>query len=95
MTLDFDAPCSLSAVVLREDITQGQRIDAVDVYVDGQLLAHRESVGYQRIIRFDEPVTARQVVIRIPGFRTRVHLRVRHRSGGLTCPCSAATRPHP
>lgn len=74
VTLDFDAPRPLSAVVLREDITQGQRIDAVDVYVDGQLLAHRESVGYQRIIRFDEPVTARQVVIRIPGFRTRVHL---------------------
>ena len=60
VTLDFDEPCSLSAVV--------------DVYIDGQLLAHRESVGYQRIIRFDEPVTARQVVIHIPGFRTRVHL---------------------
>lgn len=71
IVLDFDRPRSLAAVVLREDITVGQRVDMVDIYADGRHIARKESIGYQRIIRFDEPVTASRLTVRIPEFRLR------------------------
>lgn len=74
VTLDFDTPRCIDAVVLREQIAVGQRIDVVEVRagrpVDSQLLASKESVGYQRIVRFD-PVTTDHIEIRIPAFRIR------------------------
>ncbi|KAB7791073.1 alpha-L-fucosidase [Bifidobacterium leontopitheci] len=74
VTLDFGRPRRIGALILREDIAVGQRIDMVDVYADEQQIAHKESVGYQRIIRFDTPVRTSQITVRIPEYRLRPQL---------------------
>jgi alpha-L-fucosidase len=55
-TLTFDRPHSVEAVVVREDITQGQRIEHLVVHgrQDGRWrpLAEAHAVGYQRILTF-------------------------------------------
>lgn len=54
--LTFDAPRSVGAVVVSEDLRQGQRIEALTVRatVEGRdlVLARAGSVGYRRVMRF-------------------------------------------
>lgn len=63
ITLRFDAPVSIEALVVGEDIAQGQRIEhlRVDAWVDQgwRHLGTAESVGYQRILRFPALETER------------------------------------
>lgn len=68
LTLRWEAETEVSAVVVREDIRQGQRIEelAVTARVDGRdvVIARAESVGYQRILRFP-PVRTDRVAVAI------------------------------
>lgn len=56
VTLAFDGPRSVGAVVVSEDIRHGQRVEAVTVsaIVDGQdvVVCRASSVGYRRVLRF-------------------------------------------
>lgn len=79
VTLRFDAPRTVGAVVLEEDITQGQRIDEVVVTscVDSgveQEIARAHSVGYRRIITLDKPVTATGVRVTVTKSRQGFYL---------------------
>ena len=60
----------VGAIVLEEDITQGQRIDeaVVTARVDGdneQEIARVHCVGYRRIVTLEKPVTATQVRVTV------------------------------
>ena len=79
VSLRFDAPRTVVAVVLEEDITQGQRIDEVVVTscVDSgveQEIARAHSVGYRRIITLDKPVTATGVRVTVTKSRQGFYL---------------------
>jgi alpha-L-fucosidase len=72
ITLRFDAPRTVEAMVLREQISEGQRIEGVTVtgYLGDKAyeLASCESVGYQRILEF-EPTTVDRIVVQITASR--------------------------
>ena len=79
VTLRFDAPYAVGAIVLEEDITQGQRIDeaVVTAYVDGdgeQQIARVQCVGYRRIVTLEKPVTATQVRVTVTKSRQGFYL---------------------
>ncbi|MHC3473529.1 alpha-L-fucosidase [Streptomyces sp. 7R007] len=71
-------PTEVGAVVIREDITQGQRLERVVVVgvSDGsdRVLAEAHSVGYQRILRFP-PRVVDKVEVRIEASRGRPAIR--------------------
>ncbi|WEV66261.1 alpha-L-fucosidase [Bifidobacterium sp. ESL0764] len=79
--IDFDVPRRVEAVVLREQIRQGQRIDRLNVYLDGHLAASAGSVGYQRILRF-EPQTVKRVSVVITESRLQPTLALAVAVGG-------------
>jgi alpha-L-fucosidase len=72
VTLAFGRPRSVEAVVVGEDITQGQRIEHVVVRGcrDGRwsTLAEAHAVGYQRILTFT-PVEIDAVRVEVPEAR--------------------------
>ena len=79
ITLRFDAPHTVGAVVLEEDIAQGQRIDeaVVSACVEGspeQEIARVHCVGYRRIITLDKPVTATRVRVTVTTSRQGFYL---------------------
>ncbi|MBF1088318.1 MAG: alpha-L-fucosidase, partial [Schaalia sp.] len=79
VTLRFDTPRTVSAVVLEEDIAQGQRIDEAVVAScanggDEQEIARAHSVGYRRIITLEKPVTATQVRVTVTKSRQGFYL---------------------
>lgn len=67
----------ITHVTLREDIAQGQRVEAayVQARIDGQwrTVAHSTAIGYQRILPFT-PVVADGVRLRIAATRARPQL---------------------
>ena len=66
------SPTGVGAVVVREDLAQGQRLERVVVIgvADGreEVLAEANSVGYQRILRFPPRVVG-EVMVRIEASR--------------------------
>ena len=70
--ISLDRPTTVTGVVLREDITQGQRVEEVVVTgtSDGAEveLARASCVGYQRLIRFDGRLVT-DVTVRITATR--------------------------
>lgn len=72
IVIDFDRQRRIDAFVLREHIELGQRVEGAELYggrgSDMRLLAASESVGYQRIWRF-EPVEISHLELRINEFR--------------------------
>ncbi|SDT81057.1 alpha-L-fucosidase [Actinoplanes derwentensis] len=68
LTLHLPEPRAVEAVVVGEDITQGQRVENLVVHglVDGDwtVLASARSVGHRRILTFD-PVTVEAVWVEI------------------------------
>ena len=79
ITLRFDAPHVVGAIVLEEDIAQGQRIDeaVVTARVDGdneQEIARVHCVGYRRIVTLEKPVTATQVRVTVTKSRQGFYL---------------------
>ena len=79
VTLCFDAPRSVSAIVLEEDIAQGQRIDeaVVTSSMNGEEdreIARVHCVGYRRIITLETPVTATQVRVTVTKSRQGFYL---------------------
>jgi len=72
VTLRWPAEREIRAVVLKEDIRLGQRIEGVEVHrVDGEervLLATAGSVGYQRFLEFP-PTCAQQLEVTITSSR--------------------------
>ena len=79
VTLCFDAPRAVGAVVLEEDIAQGQRIDeaVVTACVDGDVereIARVRCVGYRRIVTLETPVTATQVRVTVTKSRQGFYL---------------------
>ncbi|EAQ00457.1 hypothetical protein JNB_09799 [Janibacter sp. HTCC2649] len=72
VTLRWPAEREVRAVVLKEDIRLGQRIEGVEIHrVDGDervLLATAGSVGYQRFIEFP-PTRAQQIEVTITSSR--------------------------
>jgi alpha-L-fucosidase len=69
MQLEFSAPVKFSVVRLREYLPLGQRIDAfaLDAWQDGawREFARATSIGNQRLVRLESPVTAMRVRLRI------------------------------
>ncbi|PUZ29077.1 alpha-L-fucosidase [Chitinophaga parva] len=65
---DLHKPQTFDVVRLRENIKLGQRVEAfaVDAWVDGQWkeVAKGTSIGSQRLLRLDQPVTAAKVRFR-------------------------------
>ncbi len=64
LTLTLSAPAQVHYVILREELTVGQRIEAGEILIDGERRARFTVVGHQRIC----PVNAaakRQVTIRL------------------------------
>ena len=79
MSLRFDAPHTVGAIVLEEDIAQGQRIDeaVVTACVDGdveQEIARVRCVGYRRIVTLEKPVTATRVRVTVTKSRQGFYL---------------------
>ncbi len=79
VTLSFNAPHALGAIVLEEDISQGQRIDeaVVTACVDGggeQEIARVHCVGYRRIVTLEKPVTATRVRVTVTKTRQGFYL---------------------
>ena len=79
VTLCFDAPRSVGAIVLEEDIAQGQRIDeaVVTSSMNGEEdreIARVHCVGYRRIITLETPVTATQVRVTVTKSRQGFYL---------------------
>ena len=79
VTLRFDEPRTVGAIVLEEDIAQGQRIDeaVVTACVDGdveQEIARVRCVGYRRIVTLEKPVTATQVRVTVTKSRQGFYL---------------------
>ena len=79
MTLRFDAPHAVGAIVLEEDIAQGQRIDeaVVTARINGdveQEIARVHCVGYRRIVTLEKPVTATQVRVTVTKSRQGFYL---------------------
>ncbi|MFB2600017.1 alpha-L-fucosidase [Herbiconiux sp. P17] len=76
--LELAPGSSVDAIVLRERIALGQRLERVLVHGirgdDEVLLAETEAVGYQRILRFD-PVAVDAVRVRIEAARGRPALQ--------------------
>jgi alpha-L-fucosidase len=77
LRLTWDSPRLISAVVLKEQITLGQRIERVELSArtaGGAVeLGAANSVGYQRFIEL-EPVEATELVLRFPRCRGTLHL---------------------
>ena len=68
--LDLGKPAAFNVVRLREHLPLGQRIDAfaLDAWTNGgqwQEFARGTSVGAQRLVRLDRPVTTERVRLRI------------------------------
>ena len=67
--LPLKAPCSLEHIVTEEDLAKGQHVleYAVDVMQDGEwtIAAIGESIGRKHIQRFDPPLLAEKVRLRI------------------------------
>ncbi|SDM25598.1 alpha-L-fucosidase [Nonomuraea maritima] len=87
VTLAFDRPRPVEAVVVGEDITQGQRVEHVVVQgrSDGRwtTLGEAHAVGYQRILTFP-PTEVDAVRVELPEFRdTPVVARVAAIGTGL------------
>lgn len=79
MALRFDAPRAVGAVILEEDIAQGQRIDeaVVTACVDGDVereIARVRCVGYRRIVTLETPVTATHVRVTVTKSRQGFYL---------------------
>lgn len=78
MRITFDRPRTISGLVLREDIAEGQRVElAVITGTGGEgdvELARVRCVGYQRLVRFTPRVLS-SLTVRIEAFRDRPHLR--------------------
>lgn len=78
LSLTLADSTEVGAVVIREDITQGQRVERVAVIgvSDGRerVLAEANSVGHQRILRF-EPTVVDAVRVRIEASRGRPAIR--------------------
>ncbi|MDH6514124.1 alpha-L-fucosidase [Streptomyces sp. SAI-135] len=72
VSLTLHGPTEVGAVVIREDITRGQRLERVMVIgvSDGseRVLAEANSVGYQRILRF-RPHIVDEVKVRLEASR--------------------------
>ncbi|TPW73216.1 alpha-L-fucosidase [Schumannella sp. 10F1B-5-1] len=90
LALEFAHPASIEAVVLGEDITQGQRIERVMVRVrrrgdgeddgDGDVgtwvtVAEAGAVGYRRIVRLVDADDVTAVRVELPEFRAEPVLR--------------------
>ena len=60
-TLDIPDGEEIKYVVIREDITEGQRIRSYTVKVDGKDVISEHCIGHKRIIPLDAPVKANKV----------------------------------
>ena len=79
VTLRFAANERVSAVVLEEDIAQGQRIDEAVIYALTEAGEESEidrvhSVGYRRILTLPSPVEARALRVAVVASRQGFHL---------------------
>ncbi|MFT4076988.1 MAG: alpha-L-fucosidase [Asticcacaulis sp.] len=69
LQLDLPKPVTFDVIRLAEDITKGVRVDdyAVDIKDASQWreIARHTAIGYERLIRLDQPVSAKAVRLRI------------------------------
>ena len=78
LELSFPNVRCIDAVELREDVSQGQRVDEAVIEVSDERgswreIARRNSIGFRRIIRFDA-IRASGVRVSFPRLRQTVHL---------------------
>ena len=65
LELNFDAPVCVSKIVLMEDITVGQRVEAFAIYADGAKIYEGKTVGYKKIAVLKEKVFASNIKIEV------------------------------
>ena len=69
LQLDFAGAKKIAHIVLEEEIAKGQHVlkYAVDAAVGGtwKIVAEEQSIGRKRIERFDPPITAERIRLRI------------------------------
>lgn len=64
VTLTFSEPTAVACAVLQEDILQGQRVEAFELWADGRRIFQGTVIGHKRICRFC-PVTLRRLTLRV------------------------------
>jgi alpha-L-fucosidase len=76
----WDQPVTWGALELREDLTDGQRVDGFRVLVDGTEVARGSTVGVRRLVRVPS-TTADRVVVQLEGDRPTLRALCAHRGG--------------
>ncbi|GHH81274.1 hypothetical protein GCM10018793_38230 [Streptomyces sulfonofaciens] len=78
LTLDLPHPATFDQLALGEDITRGQHVEqfTVDIWKDGRWTraADGTTIGYERLLLTDDPVTTTRIRIRIDAARATPHL---------------------
>ena len=74
LEVELGAATKLDVIELQEQIALGQRVSAftVEAFVDGawQQVAEGTTIGYKRLLRFDDPVTASKIRLTITDARS-------------------------
>ncbi|WP_369205649.1 alpha-L-fucosidase [Streptomyces sp. PU-14G] len=89
-------PYTFDRVVVGEDIRRGQRVERFTLQARSggawREIASGTTIGHRRILALDEPVTARQVRVKVEQARGKPHLRpvTLHRSAQAAHPGGAA-----
>jgi alpha-L-fucosidase len=81
----FATPTRFDHLVLEEDLSGGQRVDAHEILVDGHVVAAGQTVGVRRFQVLDE-VTASEVEIRLRGDQPGLAAVTAHATGHSTIP---------
>lgn len=73
VTLDFPRQ-SVDRVRLSEDTTKSQRVEAFEIYANGQRVFQGTVIGFSRIAIFDRPVTTDRLEVRITRCRNEPYI---------------------
>ncbi len=73
VTLDFPRQ-SVDRVRLSEDTTKSQRVEAFEIYANGQCVFRGTVIGFSRIAIFDRPVTTDRLEVRITRCRNEPYI---------------------
>ena len=73
VALDFPRQ-SVDRVRLSEDTTKSQRVEAFEIYANGQRVFRGTVIGFSRIAIFDRPVTTDRLEVRITRCRNEPYI---------------------
>merc|ERR1712039_792700 len=67
VTLQLPVNAEVDRVVIEEDLSKGERVNAYAISVDGTQVANGQSVGHKRIALLDKPRTGHTLVVNASG----------------------------